>query len=60
VQGPVRLQFLLLAATDLDSRRPEAQRRVPKELPIERWRAIPAKVAAYGYSVFTVSHPLIP
>ncbi|MDD9917095.1 MAG: hypothetical protein OXT01_20805 [Rhodospirillaceae bacterium] len=60
VQAPVRLQFLLLAATDLASRRPEAQRRVPKELPIERWRATPAKVAAYGYSVFTVSHPLTP
>lgn len=57
---PLDIQFLLLAATDLDRPRPATQREMPRQLPVERWRTLPAKVAQRGFSVFTVSHRLSP
>ena len=59
-RAPLRLQFHLLAATDLNRPIPPAHRPVPRELPIERWRAIPARIAQQGFSVFTISHRLTP
>ena len=57
---PLRVQFLLLVATDLDRAVPAAQRPMPPEIPLERWRAIPAKLAKHDLAVFTVSHRLTP